>query len=97
MLEAAIQVCGGPITTFGHDIYLYHLPDILCVQEFRPVTRDCVDDILVTHQRVEDPFEGWSQAGNIYWHRELFELVEYGVEDIGQLEKLRRLFWLRLR
>ena len=75
----------------------YHLPDILCVQEFRPVARDCLDDALKTHQRVEDPFEGWSYEGNIYWHRDLFELVEYGAEDIGILEKLRRLFWVRLR
>ena len=52
---------------------------------------------MVTHQRVEDPFEGWSQDGNIYWHHEPFEFVEYGVGDIGQLEKLRRLFWVRLR
>jgi hypothetical protein len=76
---------------------VYHLTDILCGQEFRPIRRDCLDDILVTHQRVEDPFAGWSQEGNIYWHRELFEFVEYGVEDIGQLEKLQRLFWVRLR
>jgi endonuclease/exonuclease/phosphatase (EEP) superfamily protein YafD len=37
------------------------------------------------------------QEGNIYWNRELFDLVEYGAEDVGIFEKLRRLFWVRLR
>jgi len=74
-----------------------HLPDILCVQELRPGTRDFIDAVLPTHQRVEDPFEGWLREGNIYWNRALFDLVEYGAEDIGIMEELRRLFWARLR
>ena len=75
----------------------YHLPDILCVQELRPVTSDFVDGVLTGHQRIEDPFEGWHREGNIYWNKGMFELVEYGAEDIGMLEELRRLFWVRLR
>jgi hypothetical protein len=74
----------------------HHLPDILCLQELRPVTRRFLDSVLETHQRVEDPFEGWIREGNIYWNRELFDLVEYGAEDIGILEAKRRLFWVRL-
>jgi endonuclease/exonuclease/phosphatase (EEP) superfamily protein YafD len=74
-----------------------HLPDILCIQELRPVTCDFVDAVLQDHQRVEDPFAGWQQEGNIYWNEEMFELVEHGAEDIGILEELRRLFWVRLR
>jgi endonuclease/exonuclease/phosphatase family metal-dependent hydrolase len=74
-----------------------HIPDILCVQELRPVTCEFVDAVLDTHQRVEDLFEGWCWEGNIFWNERLFDLVEYGAEDIGILEKLRRLFWVRLR
>ncbi len=76
----------------------YHLPDILCCQELRPVTRDFLDTVLKTHQRVEDRFEGWSREGNIYWNTDLFGLVEYGAEDIGIRDsEYRRLFWARLR
>ena len=75
----------------------YHLPDILCVQELRPVTCDFVDAVLKGHQRVQDPFEGWLWEGNIYWNKGMFNLVEYGAEDVGMLEELRRLFWVRLR
>jgi len=74
-----------------------YTPDILCVQELRPATRQFIDAVLETHQRVEDPFEGWLREGNIYWNREMFEPVEYGGEEIGILEELRRLFWVRLR
>lgn len=75
----------------------YHVPDILCVQELRPITCDFVDAVLTSHQRVEDPFEGWRWEGNIFWNKEVFDLAEYGAEDIGILERLRRLFWVRLR
>jgi endonuclease/exonuclease/phosphatase family metal-dependent hydrolase len=75
----------------------YHAPDIVCLQELRPVTRAVLDDVLSTHRRVEDPFEGWIQEGNIFWNAELFEMMAYGAEDIGILEKLRRLFWVRLK
>lgn len=72
-------------------------PDILCVQEFRPALREVLDQELPDHRRVEDPFEGWVREGNIYWSARLFDLVQYGAEDIGILEPLRRLFWVRLR
>ena len=74
-----------------------HQPDILCLQELRPATRELIDEVLSGHQRVDDPFEGWICEGNIYFDCELFELVEYGVEDIGMFEEARRLFWVRLR
>ncbi len=74
-----------------------HLPDLLCVQELRPETQSFLDTVLKIHQRVTDSFEGWSNEGNIYWHSDLFELVEHGAEDIGMLETSRRLFWVRLR
>src|SRR5690625_3714045 len=73
-----------------------HQPDILCAQELCLQSRHLLDQVLGTHQRVDDYFEGWTQEGNIYWNRSLFELVEYGAEEIGILEQWRRLFWVRL-
>jgi len=74
-----------------------HHPDLLCLQELRPVTRDFIDTLLTNHRRVDDPFGGWARESNIYWNAQLFDLIEYGTEDIGTLEELRRLFWVRLR
>ncbi|MGR6034496.1 MAG: endonuclease/exonuclease/phosphatase family protein [Candidatus Nitrosoglobus sp.] len=76
---------------------ILHQPDILCLQELCLQSRDLLDQILETHQRVNDPFEGWTREGNIYWNRSLFDLVEYGAEEIGTLEQWRRLFWVRLQ
>lgn len=74
-----------------------HLPDILCLQEVQADSRAALDDVLLpTHARVDDPFEGWTCEGNLYWNTRLFELVEYGAEQIGILEQYRRLFWARL-
>lgn len=75
----------------------FHRPDILCLQELRPQTRELLDRVLDSHQRIDDPFPGWLEEGNIYWNRALFDLIEYGAEEIGILEQLRRLFWARLR
>jgi endonuclease/exonuclease/phosphatase family metal-dependent hydrolase len=71
-------------------------PDILCLQELTPGARELIDSALATHRRVEDPFPGWSEEGNIYWNTEIFDLVGYGAEDIGIIEEERRLFWVRL-
>lgn len=72
-------------------------PDVLCLQELRPETRAVVDEELPEHRRVDDPFEGWLMEGTIYWRTSLFEYVSHGAEDIGILEELRRLFWVRLK
>jgi endonuclease/exonuclease/phosphatase (EEP) superfamily protein YafD len=72
-------------------------PDILCLQELRLHTREVLDAELPNHQRVDDPFEGWLREGNIYWSTAMFEKVTYGAEEIGMLEPLRRLFWVRLK
>lgn len=74
-----------------------HQPDVLCVQELCLQSCHLLDQVLGTHQRVGDSFEGWTQEGNIYWNRSLFELVEYGAEEAGILEQWRRLFWVRLQ
>ena len=77
-------------------LMVLHQPDILCLQELRPTTRDLIDLALPSHQRINDPFEGWIREGNIYYNTTLFNLVEYGAEDIGMFEVNRRLFWSRL-
>ncbi|MBL8995319.1 MAG: endonuclease/exonuclease/phosphatase family protein [Spirochaetia bacterium] len=74
-----------------------HRPDILCLQELQSDSRLVLDETLAeTHARVNDSFEGWAREGNIYWNKDLFEAKEFGVVDIGMIETLRRLFWVRL-
>lgn len=74
-----------------------HRPDILCLQELQSDSRRLLDETLTqTHARVHDPFEGWTSEGNIYWNKHFFDLVDFGVVDIGMIEALRRLFWVRL-
>jgi endonuclease/exonuclease/phosphatase family metal-dependent hydrolase len=72
-------------------------PDVLCVQELQPETRAFLDECLPGHRRVEDPFPGWANEGNVYWNDRLLVEVEHGAEDVGMLEPERRLFWARLR
>jgi endonuclease/exonuclease/phosphatase family metal-dependent hydrolase len=71
-------------------------PDILCVQELSQQASDLIVDTLPQLQRVDDPFPGWTSEGNIFWNTDLFGLVDHGAEDIGMIEKERRLFWVRL-
>ncbi|MBT3269962.1 endonuclease [Candidatus Poribacteria bacterium] len=75
----------------------FHTPDILCLQELRGWSRELIEEALPTHECVTDDFEGWTVEGNVFWNRELFDCLEYGAEDIGMIEPLRRLFWARLR
>jgi endonuclease/exonuclease/phosphatase family metal-dependent hydrolase len=73
-------------------------PDILCTQEVQPGIIETLDlELGPTHDRVHDEFEGWLDESNIWWHRERFDLLEAGAEDVGILEPLRRLFWVLLR
>ena len=71
-------------------------PDILCLQELRAETRDSLDEAMPEHQRVHDKFRGWTTQSTIYWRSESLLEVEHGAEDVGLLEKDRRLFWVRL-
>jgi endonuclease/exonuclease/phosphatase family metal-dependent hydrolase len=72
-------------------------PDVLCVQEMTPETRDLLDDVLPTHERIGDSFVGWAMEGNIWWNRDLFQIFEHGAEEFGIEEyPNRRLFWTRL-
>jgi endonuclease/exonuclease/phosphatase family metal-dependent hydrolase len=72
-------------------------PDLLCVQELQRPTQEFLDGALNEHDRVRDPFSGWTNESNIYWSKALFENVEYGAEDVGHLEPQRRMFWARLQ
>lgn len=73
-------------------------PDVLCLQELRPASRDLIDATLPGHRRVDDEFSGWSGQSNIYWRDALFEALEHGAEDVGiAYEGDRRLFWARLQ
>src|SRR5215216_637530 len=58
-------------------------PDLLCLQEFRPASRELLDATLSGHRRVHDEFEGWAIQSNIYWRDSLFSEIEHGAEDVG--------------
>jgi endonuclease/exonuclease/phosphatase family metal-dependent hydrolase len=72
-------------------------PDILCVQELMPKTRDFIDDVLSGHERVHDRLIGWNREGNIWWRSSMFTEVEHGAEEVDIADsRHRRLFWARL-
>lgn len=71
-------------------------PDVLCVQELTRESRDLIEATLPSMRCVDDPLPAWTQEGNVFWNTDLFELVEYGAEDIGMVEEARRLSWVRL-
>lgn len=72
-------------------------PDILCVQELHPLFHNVIIEAMPSHSYIQDNFTGWQNEGNIYWNSNLFDMVEYGMSDIGMMEPLRRLFWALLR
>ncbi|HJU61089.1 MAG TPA: endonuclease/exonuclease/phosphatase family protein [Candidatus Binatia bacterium] len=72
-------------------------PDVLCVQELQQPTQEFLDRALNEHERVHDPFPGWTHEGNIYWSKRIFEKIEHGAEEVGHLEPERRMFWARLQ
>ncbi|CAF3679151.1 unnamed protein product [Rotaria sp. Silwood1] len=72
-------------------------PDILCVQELHPLFHDLIVEALPSHAYIKDDFAGWQNESNIYWNGNLFDIVEYGIVDIGMKEPLRRLFWVLLK
>ena len=74
-----------------------HRPDVLCTQELTPEACDLISGTLPAMSRIDDPFEGWTREGNIFWNTDLFDVEEHGNADIGILVFPRRLFWARLR
>lgn len=73
-------------------------PDVLCLQELLPRTRQWLDDVLAGYDRVEDDFPGWETESNIYWRADTLECVGYGTAEVGvsRFDEHRRLFWVRL-
>ena len=72
-------------------------PDVLCVQELMPKTRDVIDEVLSGHDRVHDRLTGWNRESNIWWRRDVFSEIEHGAEEADIADsKHRRLFWVRL-
>lgn len=86
--EARERTVGKFLRTFD--------PDICCFQELRSPTVAFLDRVLAGHDRVRDPFRGWTEEGNLYFRRELFEELEHGAVDLEMPEADRRLFWARL-
>ncbi|HET6292673.1 MAG TPA: endonuclease/exonuclease/phosphatase family protein [Kribbella sp.] len=80
-----------------HALLITRPPDLLAVQELCASTRTLVDQALPGHSRVEDSFPGWEKQSNLWWRRDLFELVEHGWEDVGILSSDAALFWVRLQ
>lgn len=72
-------------------------PDLLATQELRPGSRALIDEELPGHARVVDDHPGWARQSNLWWRRELFELVAHGVRDVEILDPAASLFWVRLR
>ena len=72
-------------------------PDVLCLQELQPTSREFIDSTLPAHKRVDDAFRGWATESNIYWRDALFAHIEHGCEDAGIPDGDRRLFWVRLK
>jgi endonuclease/exonuclease/phosphatase family metal-dependent hydrolase len=72
-------------------------PDILCVQELVPKSRDLIDEVLPGHGRVHDRLPGWNRESNIWWRKSLFSEIEHGAEEVEITDsRHRRLFWVRL-
>jgi len=72
-------------------------PDIFCVQELQPPTREFLDRVLSGYARVQDPFPGWINESNIYWNQAVLAETEHGTEEVGHVEPERRMFWARLQ
>jgi endonuclease/exonuclease/phosphatase family metal-dependent hydrolase len=72
-------------------------PDVLCVQELQRPTQEFLDRLLSEHDRVHDPFPGWTNESNIYWSKAVFEKIKHGAEEVGHVEPERRMFWARFQ
>jgi hypothetical protein len=70
---------------------------VLCVQELQRPTQEFLDRLLSEHDRVHDPFSGWTNESNIYWSKAVFEKIEHGAEEVGHVEPERRMFWARFQ
>lgn len=74
-----------------------HRPDVLCVQELTPEVCELVAGTLPAMSRVDDPFDGGTNEGDIFWDTGLFDAREHGTIDINIFAADRCLSWVRLR
>ncbi len=72
-------------------------PDLLCVQELRKETLQCIRESLVSHECVIDEFAGWTCHSNIFWNTHYFEEIAHGLEDLLMPNRHKGLFWVRLK
>jgi endonuclease/exonuclease/phosphatase family metal-dependent hydrolase len=72
-------------------------PDILCLQELRNETKQCISGILATHDCVKDEAPGWTCESNIFWNKDYFTEMEHGLEKLKMSEQNRGFFWVRLK
>ncbi len=72
-------------------------PDILCLQEPRNETLQCISNNLPTHDHVNDELPGWICESNIFWNRLFFSELAHGLEKLDHLDPDRGLFWVRLK
>lgn len=72
--------------------------DVYMFQEVSPELITFLDDNLSNYARVNSTrVEGWQKESNIYWNKNIFDLVDsgFGSLDIPDYP-LRGLFWVRL-
>ena len=72
--------------------------DVVLLQEVTPDIIRCLDETLITHERVKDKRRpGWQTESQIYWNKTLFSLVDFGFGELGIPDNPNRgLFWVRL-
>jgi len=78
------------LLTLKSDVYLF--------QEVTPDIVTFLDETLLQYERIHSAkIEGWQKESNIYWNKNIFDLVDsgYGSLDMPDYE-LRGLFWVRL-
>lgn len=82
------------------DTILHLAPDVLLLQEVHPLLVRVALDALPGHEAIgqtPSEFKGWKEEGTIIYDKGKLDLIEYGAEDVGMQEELRRLFWARFR
>jgi endonuclease/exonuclease/phosphatase family metal-dependent hydrolase len=72
-------------------------PDILCLQEIRNETLQCICESLDTHAYIKDALPGWTRESNIFWNKDYFTELAHGLEELEMPEQDRGLFWVRLK
>jgi hypothetical protein len=65
-------------------------PDILCLQELRSETLQCISESLATHTHVKDELPGWTNESNIFWNRDYFTEVAHGLETLDMPEEAKQ-------